>query len=154
MTRPRSPFELTQIAIEPMRRGFVVDDGDLDQLVLAMRAANSLWAGQRGIIVPRLASGELAPGAVQMVEATGLDQLVDFSKRDDGPPPPAGSVPVIPARPFTDFRAWQPPPIVTFGLDEIVSSTIRFAAVDAGPFLTAAFGSVADDGELERPIGR
>jgi len=147
VTSPRSPFELTQVAIEPVRRGFVVDENDLDQLVLAMRAATSLWGGQRGIIVPRLASGELAPGGMQMAEVAGVDSLVDFSRPTDSPPPPAP--PLTATRPFSDVRSWQPPPIVTFDLDQIEGRTIKYAAQDAGAFLVAALGAVADDGELE-----
>lgn len=148
VTSTHGSFELTEVAIEPLRRGFVVDDGNLDQLVLAMRAATSLWGGQRGIIVPRLASGELGPGALQMAEIAGLDQLVDFSAGAGNPDPQAAPVPITPARPFTDFRAWQPPPIVTFSLEEISTCSVTFAAPDAGPFMVAAFGAVADEEEL------
>lgn len=139
--------ESAQVALGPVHRCMIVRLGDFDQLALGMRAATSLWGGERFPLMPVSADGLVNPWVVQLLKPLAVSEGYDFSETIGGLKGlPTGFV-VRPARPFEEGRHWQPPPIVAFDT-EALRATRLIAAADAGnPFLTCALGSFADPAE-------
>jgi hypothetical protein len=106
---------MMRMAMSPLRRAFLLDQGDLEQLGLAMSGALTLWGGARSVVMPIDSEGRTSPRFRQIAKLLRTDRyvdirpLVDGSRQHDVP----HDIPtdVIPARPFDDGRFWSLHPL-------------------------------------------
>ena len=109
--------ERVRVELGPRRLALAVDDGDVEQLTLAMRAASSMWGGRRYPILAIPADGQLSAGAQQLLDVLETTSIIDFTGKlaSSGPITSGGRVlPVSAARPLDDGWQWTPPAIVSF----------------------------------------
>lgn len=142
-----------QFEIAPLARAFAISDGDADQLLLAMRAASSLWGGKWIPLLPVNADAEVVNGHEALLDVLQVESLIDFTGRlaqkDHYVTPSGRRLPMLSAKSLEDVSFWQPPPIVSFSASELVGHRLVQAAGTADLMAVAAAGRFADSAERD-----
>lgn len=134
------------LRVAPIRRALVVQDGNAEQLCVALQSAMTLWGGGRSPIIRVGEDGKAFDSDLQIAEILRVDHALDF--RTDGGPVPNLGMTLWTVEMYEHIDDWRPHAVVP----EPDGIVLEIKTAQTGSLVATAGAGIYEEPELIGPF--